>query len=241
MRSKICTLLFLALSVAGASRAQRVADLSVQLVSPAEDAVIPFYGQYDVVVKVTNLGPDALVAGDTVYYNLPTDFVLDFRPFVLGQGIASDETVTLNLKTAINANDYEADQEMDYCVTLGSKPDHTGSFLDTANTDNNRSCHTVVFKANHGGSSIQAIDDVKSRLVLSPNPVKDRVVLKNLDWDGEVSVEILDMTGRAFHKQTFKAGPAQQPTWTMEGLPAGMYLVNIQSAYWKHTMKLCKQ
>src|SRR5690606_169971 len=82
------TLLMVSFFIGTTQAQQRQCNLSIELVSPAEGAVITSMAEFDVIVNLSNNGPDSLLAGDTLYYHSPLMFVFDYSPIVLTHGIA---------------------------------------------------------------------------------------------------------------------------------------------------------
>ncbi len=97
----ILPLLFTAFSAAGAY-AQRSCNMVVSLISPAEGAVIPAFGQFNVTVNILNNGPADLLEADTVWYNTPLMFEFNRTPFILTEGIAAGQARTVTLTTITN-------------------------------------------------------------------------------------------------------------------------------------------
>lgn len=176
MRRKIisqmlCLPLILAASMSFAQ--QRHCDMAVTLLNPQDSDVIAPYVTFDVRVNVENLGPDTLLSGDTLYYNLPTEPSFQYDPYVLTQTIVPGQNADLLLASITNVNENQDDMTADFCVKVRSNLNGNGPFADTI-IDNNYDCHLVTFGATTG---IQDLNEAKATFTISPNPATNRIVL----------------------------------------------------------------
>lgn len=169
--------MFLLSLVLGGSSAgfaqQRHCDMTVTLLNPQDGDVIAPYAAFDVAVSVGNLGPDTLRAGDTLFYNLPTELLTQYDAYVLTQPIDPGQTADMTLASITNVNDNQEDMTADFCVKIRSNLNGTGTYVDT-NIDNNYDCHSVTFGATTG---IHDVNEAKATLSLSPNPAKSQILL----------------------------------------------------------------
>lgn len=152
---------------------QRHCDMAMTLLSPQDGDVIAPYATFDVKVNIENLGPDTLNVGDTLFYNLPTELLTQYEPYVLSQAIAPGQAADLTLASITNVNDNQDDMTADFCVKVRSNLNGNGTYADTI-IDNNYDCHSVTFGATTG---IQDLNDAKATFSISPNPAKDQISL----------------------------------------------------------------
>lgn len=219
---------------------QRTCDMAVNLVSPADGAVINAFASFNITVTITNNGPDDLIAGDTLYYNTPSMFALATAPYVLQQQIASGTSATVTLTTAVNINENTEDQTGPYCVKVLSKPDHTGSFIDTAEPTNNTDCNNVTLKAS-GPTGIEDLSDGRNNLKLYPNPAGQMVTLDlGKNHLGKTVTVIRDLSGRELSRKTQDKLPKELQL-DISGLAPGLYFVELQSEQGRFSGRFVKQ
>jgi hypothetical protein len=219
---------------------QRVCDMETTLVSPAENAVIPAYTQYNVTVQLQNNGPDNLLAGDTIYYNTSTMIMFTYDPFVLPSDINAGSSATLTLRTSANINEYSEDEVKNFCVTLASNLQHNGSFVDTSNRSNNTDCNQITLKA--VPSSIEQLNtEVAATLKLYPNPAQDAVYIDlGSPSASPVQITLTDIAGRALMSDVFPAR-TEKITLNSARLLPGMYFVIMEQNGMRATGKLLKK
>lgn len=226
----------------GAYAQQRKCDMQITLLEPASSSVINALAQYNITVNILNNGPDTLFAGDTLYYNQPSQPLFNYNPFVLTQTLAAGRNATVTLESPHNTNDNEQDETMDYYIFVMSNPAHNGAFIDTANTVNNYDVNTnVTFRAANP-TDIKDIQNSRIALQVYPNPAASMIRF-NLDAGNTASsVSISDISGREVLNHTFikKAG-GQDPDLNIGSLTSGMYLVRIQTEQGRATAKLIKE
>lgn len=219
---------------------QRVCDMEMTLISPAENAVIPAFTQYDVTVQLQNDGPDNLVAGDTIYYNTSTMMMLTYDPFVLPSDITAGSSATLTLRTSANINDNSQDEVKNFCVTLASNLQHNGSFIDTSNVSNNTDCNEITFKAMP--ASIEQLNtQVAAALKLYPNPAADAVYIDlSSPAASPVQITLTDITGRTLMSDVLPARTEKITLNSAQLLP-GLYFVIVEQNGMRATGKLLKK
>ncbi|WP_118974073.1 T9SS type A sorting domain-containing protein [Taibaiella koreensis] len=239
----LCTALLL-LAGAGSVQAQpKKCDMSITLMTPAEGAVINAYATFNITVKIDNIGPDDLAAGDTVWYNTPSMPYAQLKPFLLQQAILSGGSATLILATSTNVTNNPGDVTEPYCVRVVSNPSNTGTFIDTTVTNNNSSCNNVTFKA-LPASGINEADAAKTRLTLYPNPARNTV---QIAWAGTAAdrpvISLSDLSGRQLAvKGTGQALSGKEKlSLDISALQPGMYLVTIYNGGLRAAGRFIKQ
>lgn len=202
---------------------QRSCDLQVTLIEPADGSTIAGYAQFDIRVKVKNLGPDSLFAGDTLFYNLPTELVTVYHAHVLEQGMAPGTENHLLLDLLTNVNENENEELTNFCVTVRNDYFNTGAFVDP-NLSNNRSCNEVRFSPTTG---IQHLRLSKELYSISPNPTHSQlsVTLKNASFKPE-RLFIMSYTGRILRQEPIHSVNRQFQI-DLSQLASGVYLIGL--------------
>ncbi|HVU56278.1 MAG TPA: PKD domain-containing protein, partial [Puia sp.] len=92
-------------------------------------------------------------------------------------------------------------------------------------------------------ASFQSVGDTTAALTVFPNPFKDQVqVLINNPSAGQVTITLLDQSGKAWRKYAFtKAAGAVVQMLSIGDLPIGAYYVKVQMASWTKTIMIVKQ
>ena len=222
---------------------QRVCDMSITLVSPANGSTINADAQYTISVTILNNGPDDLLAGDTVYYNTPTVPSFTYKPYILQQGIAAGNTATVVLETAANHNTNTFDATENYCVKLRGNLNDVGSFIDTANVANNVDCNEVLFKASNP-TSVQNIYNAAERLSFYPNPSNGDISINfESHVKQDVAIYVRDVTGKVISQQSLKNVAASKNTFSVHlgNLAKGLYILELRTADRKASGKLVIQ
>ena len=207
---------------------QRTCDMQVTLLEPAASTVINAFAAYNIRVNIVNNGPDTLFAGDTLYYNKPTQPLFNYSPYILTQPIHPNDNVTLTLETLNNINSNLHDETMDYYIYVVSNPSNTGAFIDTTHDDNNYDVNTnVTFKAGQP-TDIEDVELNNTSLNIYPVPAGSGI---NLTWDASgiaESVMVTDISGRKVLEDRFnqKKGKAYLD---ISSLSPGWYIVQLQT------------
>lgn len=176
MKTRIITgilCLPLVLCVSKSFAQQRYCDMGITLLNPEDGDLIAPYATFDVKINVENLGPDTLVAGDTLFYNLPTELSIQYDAFVLSSAIPPGQNADLILTSITNVNDNQDNMTADFCVKVRSNLTGNGVFTDT-NIVNNYSCDSVTFGATNG---IKNVNEANAFFSISPNPANNRILL----------------------------------------------------------------
>lgn len=238
MRPFLCVAGLLLTMASTLQAQQRACDFSIDLVSPAANAVIPSMSEFDVIVNLTNNGSDTLVAGDTIYYHSPLMFVFDYYPVVLTHGVAPGDMVVLTLEEITNSNENVADEVLDFCVEVRHNLNDEGVFTDDDLSDNT-SCNEITLEP----SGTMGITDTKlaASLELYPNPAQDYLYL-TLSTDQQVKAHIFDMNGRQLQSRELGRVSLQQPASLDVGeLPPGTYLLELMAGTQRVTALFSRQ
>lgn len=227
MRKNFLTLIFilgcLTLSNAGWSQ-QRHCDLKVTLLSPSNNQEIAPYFTFDVSVRIKNLGPDSILAGDSLYYNLPIFLLTEYHAFPFSQNIAPGDSTAITLQSIMNMNENSQDEKVNFCVRIKSQPDSQGSYIDTV-AYNNYSCDSI---------ELDATTSIKNQVVAAdlfsifPNPVENNLHLQwsNTSVTATKKCIVKDLTGRTLLVVSPKAGE-QQSSLAVSQLVPGMYFLDV--------------
>lgn len=218
---------------------QRYCDLNVTLLSPQNGTVIAPYETFIIKVNIENLGPDSLLVGDTLYYNLPVDLLASFRSFVVPQNVPPNSAAMFTLDSIVNVNDNPEDETVDFCVRVKSDPPGSQQmYVDTIES-NNYACNNVTIRATTG------IDDLSKEDLFSiqPNPVSGSVL--HVSWksqSGKMPEKciIWGMDGRVVSVYQPK-GNVQQMAIPVSSLASGVYFLEIQAGKQRDVQKFVKQ
>src|SRR6478609_2211718 len=82
-------------------------NLMLTLTTPADGTIVNYGDQISIKFDIMNMGPDAIVATDTIFYSLPTGNIL----YKTGAAIANMASTTVDLGPALqNNNESGTDQ-----------------------------------------------------------------------------------------------------------------------------------
>ncbi|WP_157976829.1 T9SS type A sorting domain-containing protein [Taibaiella helva] len=238
-----CTALLMFAGLNTLQAQQKNCDMGITLMSPAAGAVINAYASFNITVRIVNNGPQDLVVGDTVWYNFPSMPLTSYRPFSLQEAIPSGGNSTVILTTSSNVTSNPEDVTEDYCVTVISRPDNAGSFVDTTITTNNNSCNSVTFKA-LPTSGIEEVNAGSGHLVLYPNPASNSI---DIAWAGAAkdkpAISVFDLSGRRLIAKAPGEAVSGKEKLSLDisVLHPGMYLVELQSGKTRTTGRFIKQ
>ncbi len=230
--------LALALGIGHASAQIRNVDLETHLVSPADGAIIKLGESFDLEFYFKNLGPDAILAGDTLAYNfsgLGNNF--------LGRIIGTTKNIndTIHFKESITVSSSPASL-FNFCVR-GLMYSNSIAGNDPMNDEE---CHTINFS--NGSTSVEELVLSESKPVspinIYPNPASDQIrfnyTVKEL---GNVAMTITDMSGRnVMHIDLGKKNAGDNDiNANVSTLVPGMYFVEINETHAKGRGKLLIQ
>jgi hypothetical protein len=236
---RILTTALLLGSFAGVNAQQRTCDMAINLVEPAPSAVINAFAQYHLRVNIANNGPDTLLAGDTLYYNKPSQPLFDYDLYILQAPINPGNNVTLTLETLTNINSEQTDQVADYYVFVVSNPANNGRFIDTTNDANNYDVNAnVTFKAGNPTGVAETEKD-KVGMQLYPNPANSELAIK-LDASNKASsAKISDIAGREVMNTTFATKGDQR--LNVSTLLPGLYFIQVETEQGRATTRFVKK
>lgn len=220
---------------------QRKCDLEISLLSPSEGAVIPAFAQYNLTVRVLNNGPNDLLLGDTLWYNIPTMSLISYATYILQAPINSGTSKDITLATLANVNENTEDETVNYYVIVRSSPDTAGGvYRDMSLIDNVDSNH-VTFKpcgTNGGGTAIHNVSAKDLNINIYPNPATNEIGIK---MEGLTANRILvaDLSGRI----VFSTKMMKQTDHKLDisSLTPGMYFLKIETEKGIASAKFIKQ
>lgn len=240
MNKKILLTITLALSALGVINAQqRKCEMNITLLSPSEGTIVPAYAQYSLIVQILNNGPNDLLQGDTVYYNIPTMPLISYSAFVLPQAILSGTSANITLATLVNMNQNTADETTNFYATVVSNLDTSaGAFVDQVLT-NNTDANQITFKPcgpnNTGINNVNASD---LNIDIFPNPVNDYFTVRS-SKEPMQSIKVMDISGRVVATQALN--DTKEGIIQLDAIPAGMYFLKIETAAGIASAKIIKQ
>jgi len=218
---------------------QRKCEISVELISPAEGAVIAAYAQYTLSARIVNNGPNTLQIGDTLFYNIPTIPLAAYNTYILQDSIPMNASATITIATLTNVNQNENDETMSFYIKIVSSPGGNGPWKDedlTNNTDQN----TITYKpcGTNGGTAIQDVNGEMLHFTVFPNPAKDvlQVKTEELKVNG---LSVTDLSGRTV--LTKKGNAVNKMDMDIAVLPAGMYFLKIDTDKGMASSRFIKQ
>jgi len=241
MIKKLTLAVAIAMAFSGYALAQnpiKHCDVSVEITAPASNAVLPYGDSFHLSFNYTNNGPDALVAGDSLFFLVSGGLVLYSTLLV---DLPVNGTIMMN-NAAYVYNPHTDSIAMDLCVLHLKQSDVTynagGSpattYIDD-DTSNDMSCVPVVLLGTTDSTiGIHAVSAGTENLVLYPNPAKDHVnfYFTNSNNAGSLKVSLTDMMGRVIATEVLDAGKSlaqKQYTLNISGLQPGMYFMNIEA------------
>lgn len=228
----------IALSFVIASNAQdtlRHSDISVQIIAPADGAVIPHGDSAFLSFVYTNNGPDTLPAGDTVFFLTINGIVFYsklIQDFGVGETFEYDDILYVT-------NPADTELNIDLCLTQLKQSDvvyndggvPATTYVDT-NAANDTSCVSITLA---GAPPSGIFDNTKKNNTLSlyPNPAKDWVFINtaNTNFKDDVNITIVDIAGKIIqqiqpHDYIFSGGQYRIKT---DQLSTGVYFIKVQN------------
>ncbi len=239
---KIYTLLAAALLLAGAATAQKKVNLKFQIVSPANGSTIQAGVVLNQKLIVTNLGPGAIVATDTVFMHDPFS-QQGFIWLYTGYSKAVGDTIQLNktyTPSTTNGNGTRT-----YCV-YGYARSGTATKTDSTSTTPGQVCNSVTFAGGLGIAGTATLTEASNTeaITIFPNPAYGTIsmsyVAKN---SSELTARVVDITGRAVRSISFGKVYAGQTGFKMDisNLNTGIYFVELRQDGIRAIGKVTKQ
>lgn len=222
--------------IATAACGQKLSDLKMSVLTPSEGQIFPYGDTAKLDYVIMNLGPDTLGSTDTIHFSVVG------IPFInkLVEDLPPGGSITGTFLSAWNGK-YMNDT-VEYCLYFARE--RNGSITDTV-ISNDTACVQFVLKGS-GVSGIADVDQAGQRqLQLRPNPANREVELDLTGIPpGESAVTIRDISGREWLRRKIRVegGPSgRKTTINISKLPAGIYLVELQSALQRASGKLVVQ
>lgn len=235
------------------AHAQKVCNLGLTLVSPANNQSIPFTDANNEATKVyikfniKNNGTAAIVPTDTIFY--VSEFSGTVR-YTTGQSIAANATVLVEPGIYIN-NTATTQATQDYCLKLfpqknvyysvtGNDTTWAGITYSDTDTTNDRSCSSITLKT-QGSTAIYELGKSGQSLNVYPNPANS--VLKfdvKLDKATTVRLSLKDITGREILSKNFDKVQSGTSTLDMDvqAVTNGLYMIELIAGDEKATGKV---
>ena len=249
------TLMMFILLLAGTSiyaQQARTTDMEVVLAAPDSGTVIYNGDAITASIKIINNGPDALMVGDTLFFNCQyssTEGVSDQTPIF--EGVLTQPLPPSQTPFVINANipfsTPYPELHMNFCVHVlnpNSEPvlDENNNPIQVSyndpDTTNNTSCTSIIIETKE--TDIATVKPTLTQLQLFPNPARGLVNIKLPDtWSGPLNVFVNDITGRKILVQHYITKPeTKQLLLDVSSLTKGIYLITLQTGTRKVTGKL---
>lgn len=224
------------------------ADISVQLTQPQNDTTIHYGDSLYVSYTYTNNGPDALPAGDTLFFGVNLNYVWYS---VLLQDMHPGNTFIYNDIVYIT-NPTDSTLSFDLCLfqlpqsavryTNGYTPQTT--YIDD-DSSNDKSCVHVTLEG--PDTTNTGIHDVAlnkpEALSLFPNPASGKASFNfaALPPEKTITMKIKDITGRTVLSEVFDIHSGNRESaysFDVSNLQQGMYLVTLETSHRKLEGKL---
>ncbi|RYD58728.1 MAG: T9SS type A sorting domain-containing protein [Sphingobacteriales bacterium] len=240
---RIYLLLLLCIGVAGSvSAQQRKADLQVTLQTPTASTVLQPGGTFDALMVVKNLGPDSVKVSDSIFYYWTLQGkIVSFAQsgggsanlfWRWGRKLMSGDTMHIRVSGIKPNYTSQADSQRAWCgVAYPFRKTAADSIKDYTMTNNN-GCATFTWKANPTGIDDASITFGNTNTAeVFPNPAQNAVSFGlNMQYTGDVTIRIMDMTGRVIlteNRKNLETGKHNIP-FNTEHLANGLYLYNVQ-------------
>jgi hypothetical protein len=225
-------------SLASLNAQQRKCELAISLLSPSQSAVIQAYAQYTLTVRVLNNGPADLLAGDTLWYNIPSLPLISYSTYILQQPIGAGTAADITLATLNNVNTNTDDETVDYYATVVSMPNGTGAFKDTM-LSNNTATNQITFKpCDPGGTAVHNVEAKSLNIAVFPNPASGLLQVKTNDLN-ITNLVVADLSGRVvLSKSNLNNNSANLDIASL--IPV-MYFLKMETAKGTATAKFIKQ
>lgn len=226
------------------TQAQRSVPLALTLVSPADGTEIDMGANFAVTVNVTNVSSaENLLEGDTIFFNYTSLGSGQYAGYLITGNMAPNQSQEFTLANLTNNNNGD-DVTADFCITaIGTAQAYEGGTWE--NPDYSfTGCSNITLKGN-SSTSIADLKTTASDLQIYPNPATNQVNLSiEMTQIENVFVSIKDITGRELKKvslgkrQITVNAPAHL---SLEGISAGVYILDIHAGQQQYTSKLTIQ
>ncbi len=227
----------LAAGITNISAQGRSIDLETHLVSPVDDTTITLNQQFDLEFYFKNLGPDPIIAGDTLVFMFSG--MTNYAGLLIGA--TKNVNDTLHFKTIIGVATTPTNP-FNFCVT--------GQIYDAIHTDpdltNNEQCNLVYFTNGSTGvpDLVASETTAVSAVEIYPNPANDLIRFNyKVKEHGNLTMAITDMSGRKLiHAGLGKKNAGDDNiSADVSSLAPGMYFIEIIESHAKGRGKLLIQ
>lgn len=241
---RIYLLMILFVALVGSASARTI-NLKCTMVKPTNNTPVTVGTQFPVQITWTNMGPDAIMPGDSLLYvftGAPSGTIY-YRAITTTKNMndTMNFSANFNFSTAQNGN-------LNFCfVGVIAKGSANTSITDN-DTTNNRACTNIIIS---GGTST-GVPQVSmnednggiSNLAIIPNPATDDVKFNFVSNSAaEVNAKITDITGRVVYTHNFGKAYQGQSNYSLNvsQLNAGIYFIEIGQEGRRAVGKLIKQ
>lgn len=224
---KLFTTAFAIMLCASMASAQRVIDITVEVVSPPAGGTVTDQVPFDMEVKVTNTGPDDMKVGDSLVYFLVIGNQIQNKTELLTNNLSLFNGASQNfiVEDIVIQGNQGGTFSLCALVVLIQR---TGvdTVRDNVAGGNNVGCNTVTF-ANPKG--LDGLDEFQSTLY--PNPVTgDKAIISFESPEvGEASVRVYDLAGKTVAQHSVNVfGGNQEVEIEAGNLKNGVYVYEIK-------------
>lgn len=206
--------------------AQRSYDTAIELIEPATGYTIVADATFNVKFKVTNNGPDDILAGDTLIWGVLVEGNLISQDgLVLTADIASGSDFVHTFPYGLT--DGSSATGLNFCVLAFVM--NAGNAVESDST-NQFGCQIVDYSTavSIGGSIKEASDEVS----VYPNPASDVLNIEyTLVKESAVNVRIYDLTGKVVKVMNLGTEASGRTVSTIDvgDLPEGIYLCEVNA------------
>lgn len=213
--------------------AQRLSDLRLKVISPADSAYIPPSQPYDLSLMIYNNGTDTLQLSDTLalYVIIDNDTLLWFNSGLVqkyaryNRQIVPGDSFLLEKTSAFDQSFAHA--WLDYCILV--KPLNYSDPIADNDLSDNKTCMTIIVEDKP--SNIQSIG-AKSGIRVYPNPVTGSFSIHGKDRI--LAYRMVDVQGREVDLEETSPGE-----FDCSKIPAGgLYLMTITTRQGIYTLKV---
>ncbi|MDX5319903.1 MAG: T9SS type A sorting domain-containing protein [Bacteroidota bacterium] len=224
---KLLTTAFAFMLAASFATAQRLVDISVEVVTPAAGATVTDQVPFNMDVKVTNTGPDDIKAGDTLYYFLVIGSQIQNLSRVLTNtdDIPNGSSKTYTVENITIQGSQGGNFNLCALVVLLQRSG-VDTVRDNVAGGNNVGCNSVTF-ANPKG--LYDVDAFSSSIY--PNPVNGDVATINFSTQevGEANIRVFDVSGRLVSEQSLNVyGGNEEVRIETNEMKNGVYIYEIK-------------
>lgn len=224
---KLFTTAFALMLCASMASAQRLVDITVEVVNPPSGGTVTDQVPFDMDVKVTNTGPDDIKMGDSLVYFLVIGNQIQNKTEILtnSKDIPNGSSETFTVKDITIQGSQGGNFSLCALVVLIQRSG-VDTVRDNVAGGNNVGCNNVVF-ANPKG--LDGLDEFQSTIY--PNPVTgdNAIISFEAAEVGEASVRVYDLAGKVVAQQNVSVfGGNQEVEIETANLKNGVYVYEIK-------------